>query len=106
MKWESKGKRKVFSFKRLGKSFVYAVKGIITAFKTEQNLWVDLLGMIIAIILGIWLKISNMEFCSYHHITNVSFIICILFLLDIFLRFLFRQAKLYYLIIFHNSLVF
>lgn len=63
MKWESKGKRKVFSFKRLGKSFVYAVKGIITAFKTEQNLWVDLLGMIIAIILGIWLKISNTEFC-------------------------------------------
>lgn len=62
MKWESKGKKKLFSFKRLGKSFVYATKGIITAFKTEQNLWVDLLGTIIAIALGIWLKISFMEF--------------------------------------------
>ena len=61
MKWVSKGKGKLFSFKRLVKSFLYAFKGIISAFKTEQNLWVDLLGFLVAITLGIWLKINNIE---------------------------------------------
>ena len=61
MKWESKGKKKKYGIKRLGKSFVYAFRGIISAFKTEQNLLVHTIALIINIILMITLKLSIME---------------------------------------------
>ena len=62
MKWVSKGKKKTYSIKRLGNSFKYAVTGIISAFKTEQNLLVHTIVAIIAIVLGILLKLSTLEF--------------------------------------------
>lgn len=63
MKWISKGKKKKYSFKRFFNSFGYAIKGIIAAIKTEQNLLIDLFFAIIVIVLGILLKISLIEFC-------------------------------------------
>ncbi len=61
MKWVSKGKKKKYSIKRFFKSFVYAFQGIISAFKTEQNLTVQTIFGIIIIVLGIVLKISTVE---------------------------------------------
>ena len=62
MKWISKGKKKTYSIRRLGNSFKYALDGIISAYKTEQNLLVHTIVAIIAIILGIFLKLSTIEF--------------------------------------------
>ena len=61
MKWESKGKKKKYGLKRLGKSFIYAARGIISAYKTEQNLLVHTIALIINIILMIVLKLGNIE---------------------------------------------
>ena len=61
MKWESKGKKKKYGLKRLGKSFVYATRGIISAFKTEQNLLVHTIALIINVILMIVLKLNTLE---------------------------------------------
>ena len=61
MKWESKGKKKKYGLKRLGKSFVYALRGIISAYKTEQNLLIHTIALIINIILMIILKLSIIE---------------------------------------------
>ena len=61
MKWVSKGKRKKYSIKRFFKSFVYAFNGILSAFKTEQNLLVQTIFGIIVIGLGFFLKLSNVE---------------------------------------------
>ncbi len=61
MKWESKGRKKKYSIKRLGKSFVYALKGILSATKTEQNLLVDFIGLGINIVLIFVLHLSPLE---------------------------------------------
>lgn len=61
MKWESKGKKKKYGLKRLGKSFVYATRGIISAYKTEQNLIVHTIALIINIVLMIIFKLSTIE---------------------------------------------
>ncbi len=61
MKWESKGKKKKYGLKRLGKSFIYASHGIISAYKTEQNLIVHTIALIINIVLMIVLKLSMIE---------------------------------------------
>ena len=61
MKWVSKGRKKKYSIKRLGKSFVYAFKGIISAMKTEQNLLVDFIGLAINIVLIFFLHLSSIE---------------------------------------------
>ncbi len=63
MKWVSKGKKKKYSIKRLGKSFVYAVNGIISAFKTEQNLLVEFIGVLVNIFLIFYLKLNMNEIC-------------------------------------------
>ena len=57
----SRDKLKEKGFKRLIKSFKYATEGIIYAFKYEQNIIVHTIVMILAIILGIVLKISYFE---------------------------------------------
>ncbi len=49
------------SAKKLINSFKYAIEGIRTAMKTEQNLKIHILIMILVIIAGIILKISQME---------------------------------------------
>ena len=62
MKWVSKGKKKTYGIKRFLSSFVYASRGIVSAFKTEQNLLVDLFFAVSAIVIGFLLKLSNIEF--------------------------------------------
>lgn len=62
MKWVSKGKKKTYSIKRLGNSFKYAVEGIKSAYKTEQNLLVHTIAAILVLVLGILLKLSYLEF--------------------------------------------
>lgn len=47
--------------KRLVKSFKYAIQGIITGIKQEQNMKIHITIMILVIIFGILLKISKME---------------------------------------------
>lgn len=61
MKWVSKGKKKKSSFHRFFKSFGYAISGIITTCKTEQNFLIGVVCGIITVILGIVLKISMIE---------------------------------------------
>ena len=53
MKWVSKGRKKTYSIRRLGNSFKYALQGIKSAYKTEQNLLdkiLDISGLSISII--------------------------------------------------------
>lgn len=57
----SRDKLKERSFKRLIKSFKYALEGILYAFKYEQNIIVHTLVMILVIILGITVKLSIYE---------------------------------------------
>lgn len=57
----SRDKLKEKGFKRLIKSFKYAIEGIKYAFKYEQNIIVHTLVMILVIILGIVLKINYFE---------------------------------------------
>ena len=54
--------KKMFSFTRLRKSFVYAKSGIKASLKREQNLNIHMLFFVFAIICSIVLKISHLEF--------------------------------------------
>lgn len=46
---------------KLIKSFKYAIEGIITAIKSERNLRIHIVAMLIVIVFGIILKISTTE---------------------------------------------
>ena len=63
MKWVSKGKKKKYSVKRFFKGFIYAFSGIVNSFKTEQNILIDFIIGVLAISLGVYLKISSIELC-------------------------------------------
>lgn len=54
--------KKMFSLKRLLKSFKYAFNGIKEALSTEQNLVIHMSVLVIVIILSILFKITKMEF--------------------------------------------
>lgn len=55
-------KRKIkVKTKKLANSFKYAIQGIFQSFKTEQNMKIHFLIMVLVIIFGIWLKISKAE---------------------------------------------
>ena len=47
--------------KKIINSFKYAINGIISAFKTEKNMKIHVLVMILVIILGIVMKLTNIE---------------------------------------------
>ena len=47
--------------KKLINSFKYAIEGIISSFKTERNMKIHILAMIIVIIAGIFYKINMIE---------------------------------------------
>ena len=47
--------------KKLINSFKYAIEGIISSFKTEQNMKIHIFIMILVIILGMVLKLSALE---------------------------------------------
>lgn len=61
MKWVSKNKKKKYSLKRLFNSFGYAIKGIFTVYKTEQNILIHTIAAILVIVLGIYFKVSVLE---------------------------------------------
>ena len=61
MKWESKGKKKTYSIKRFCNSFKYALQGIKSAYKTEQNLLFHTIVAILVVILGIVIDLSFIE---------------------------------------------
>ena len=56
-------KEKIVDKKRLRNSFKYALEGIKTAYKDEQNLRVHTLAAILVLILSYILKLSVFEFC-------------------------------------------
>lgn len=60
MKLKQRRKLKVKT-KKLINSFKYAIEGFVSSFKTERNMKIHILVMIIVIILGILLKISKLE---------------------------------------------
>lgn len=49
--------------KKIINSFKYAIEGFISSFKTERNMKIHVLAMIIVVILGIYFKINLMEWC-------------------------------------------
>ena len=57
----SRDKLKEKGIKRLTNSFKYAIDGLVYAFKYEQNIIVHSLVTILVIILGIFFKISYIE---------------------------------------------
>lgn len=62
MKWVSKGKKKTFGIKRFFSSFFNAFIGIISAFKTEQNLLIEFIIAILTIVIGYLLGLSTLEY--------------------------------------------
>ena len=47
--------------KKLINSFKYATEGIITSFKTEKNMKIHILIMLLVVLAGVLLKISKLE---------------------------------------------
>lgn len=54
-------KEKKQGIKKLISSFKYAINGINTAFKEEQNMKIHVLAISVVIVLGVILKISKIE---------------------------------------------
>ena len=50
-----------FSFRKRALSFVYAFRGLAHVVRTQHNIWIDLILASIAILLGLFLSISNTE---------------------------------------------
>ena len=48
-------------YKKLINSFKYAIEGIISSFKTERNMKIHVLAMIIVIALGLFFKLNKLE---------------------------------------------
>ena len=49
--------------KKLINSFKYAIEGFISSFKTERNMKIHVLAMILVIALGFYLKLNLTEWC-------------------------------------------
>ena len=49
--------------KKLINSFKYAIEGFISSFKTERNMKIHVLVMILVIVLGFYLKLNLTEWC-------------------------------------------
>ena len=52
---------KSFGFKRFLRSFKFSWQGLVNAYANEQSLWIHGMGSICAIVLGLLLKISFIE---------------------------------------------
>ena len=50
---------------KLGNSFKYAIEGFLASFKTERNLKIHMMMMVLVILMGVYFQISRMEwfFC-------------------------------------------
>lgn len=44
-------------------SFGFAIKGLITFFKTQHNAWIHLLATVVVITMGFVLKVDRIEWC-------------------------------------------
>jgi len=49
--------------KKLINSFKYAIEGFISSFKTERNMKIHILAMVLVVLLGIYLKLGIIEWC-------------------------------------------
>ena len=49
--------------KKLINSFKYAIEGFISSFKTERNMKIHILAMILVIAAGVYLELTVMEWC-------------------------------------------
>ena len=49
--------------KKLINSFKYAIEGFISSFKTERNMKIHISSMIIVILLGVYFKLTAIEWC-------------------------------------------
>lgn len=59
MTTENPGKK--FSFRKRAKSFVYAFRGIGRVFKTQPNMQIHVIIVLLVIVAGIWLELSVPE---------------------------------------------
>ena len=50
-------------YKKLINSFKYALEGFISSFKTERNMKIHILAMVIVVLFGIYLKLDLIEWC-------------------------------------------
>ena len=50
-------------YKKLINSFKYAIEGIISSFKTERNMKIHVLAMIVVIALGFFFRLDKVEWC-------------------------------------------
>ncbi len=50
-------------YKKMINSFKYAIEGFISSFKTERNMKIHIMAMIIVIALGIFFKLNKIEWC-------------------------------------------
>lgn len=50
-------------YKKLINSFKYAIEGIIASFKTERNMKIHIVVMIIVVTFGFFLKLNKTEWC-------------------------------------------
>jgi diacylglycerol kinase len=53
-----------FSWRQRGNSFGYAFSGLKAVFRTEHNMWIHAALTAVALLLGIWLRISAAEWMS------------------------------------------
>ena len=49
--------------KKLINSFRYAIEGFISSFKTERNMKIHILAMIVVVLLGFYFKLNLVEWC-------------------------------------------
>ena len=71
---ETEREMRAFSIVKRLKSFRYAIRGIYVFIKTQPNAWVHLVGALIAIFLGIYLKINEGEWLSLIIVTGLVLI--------------------------------
>ena len=50
-------------YKKIINSFKYAIEGLVSSFKTERNMKIHIMAMIIVIALGIFMKLNKIELC-------------------------------------------
>lgn len=50
-------------YKKIINSFKYAIEGLVSSFKTERNMKIHIMAMIIVIALGIFTKLNKIEWC-------------------------------------------
>ena len=50
-------------YKKIINSCKYAIEGFVSSFKTERNMKIHIMAMIIVIALGIFMKLNKIEWC-------------------------------------------